>query len=87
MFCVMLVLVCNLTRLGEDDAVGLAELPNPPVLVHGAHGEVILVAGGEVGQRAGHRQGQRLHVSHLAAVTNYSQERYLGLHYSGVLCM
>ena len=62
----MLVLVCNLTRLGEDDAVRLAKLPNPPVLVHGAHREVILVACGEVGQRAGHRQRQSLHVSHLA---------------------
>jgi len=35
------------------------------VVVLGAHGEVVFVAAHELGERAGHGEGQGLHVAHL----------------------
>lgn len=52
----------------KQNAGGIAEGTEPIVDVHGPYGEVVLVALDELGQGAGHGQGQSAHIAHLLPV-------------------
>ena len=54
-----------LHHLVEEDAVGLGELPDPGVVVHGTDRKVIFVAAHELGECASHRERKRFHVADL----------------------
>ena len=54
-----------LHHLVEEDAVGLGELPDPGVVVHGTDRKVIFVAAHELGEGASHRERKRFHVADL----------------------